>query len=87
MTPTISLGKFEERIREPQKLPAAPTTLYRSSGTLVANKPAGLAVHGDEDSVLSRFRNILSQPTPALSFLPGYCLDPSTRISGLTPTL
>jgi 23S rRNA pseudouridine955/2504/2580 synthase len=48
----------------------APPILYRAHGVVVVDKPAGLAVHGDTDSVMARLRQELAPHHPALSFAP-----------------
>ena len=49
---------------------AAPPILYRGGGVLAVAKPAGLAVHGDGDSVMSRLHRELPSRHAALSFAP-----------------
>ena len=49
---------------------AAPRILYRAGGSLVVAKPAGLAVHGEADSVMTRLRRELTPRHAALSFAP-----------------
>ncbi len=44
--------------------------LYRDAGTLVVNKPAGLAVHGEDDSVMARLAGSAAAHRAALSFTP-----------------
>ena len=52
--------------------PAAPplAVLYRDADILVVDKPAGLAVHGEDDSVLARLAEYPLPRRPALSFAP-----------------
>ena len=47
-----------------------PRVLYRGHGVLAVAKPAGVAVHGGGDSVMSRLRRELSLRHAALSFAP-----------------
>ena len=49
---------------------AAPPILYRGGGVLAVAKPAGLAVHGDGDSVMRRLHRQLPLRHAALSFAP-----------------
>ena len=49
---------------------AAPRILYRAHGAVVVDKPAGLAVHGEADSVMARLRRELAPTHAALSFAP-----------------
>ena len=49
---------------------ATPPILYRGGGVLAVAKPAGLAVHGDGDSVMSRLCRALPLRRAALSFAP-----------------
>ena len=49
---------------------ATPPVLYRGGGILAVAKPAGVAVHGDGDSVMSRLRRELPLRHAALSFAP-----------------
>lgn len=60
-------GREREAGREPG---AAPRTLYRGAGILAVAKPAGLAVHGETDSVMTRLRRELTPRQAALSFAP-----------------
>ena len=50
--------------------PAAPplAVLYRDADILVVDKPAGLAVHGEDDSVMARLAQYPLPRRPALSF-------------------
>ena len=52
------------------KTRAAPPILYRDAGVLAVAKSAGLAVHGDGDSVMSRLGRALPLRHAALSFAP-----------------
>ena len=49
---------------------ATPLILYRGGGVLAVAKPAGLAVHGDGDSVMGRLCRELPLRRAALSFTP-----------------
>ena len=49
---------------------ATPPILYRGGGVLAVAKPAGLAVHGDGDSVMSRLCRARPLRRAALSFAP-----------------
>lgn len=44
--------------------------LYRDAEIMVVDKPAGLAVHGDDDSVMTRLAEGGPGPRPSLSFAP-----------------
>ena len=50
---------------------SAARILHRGGGVLVVDKPAGLAVHGERDSVMARLREELTPSQAALSFAPG----------------
>ncbi len=49
---------------------ATPPILYRGGGVVAVAKPAGLAVHGDGDSVMGRLGRELPPRDAALSFAP-----------------
>ena len=60
-----------DRDRAARREPRAPLSiLYRGGGVLAVVKPAGLAVHGDGDSVMSRLCRELPLRHAALSFAP-----------------
>lgn len=53
-----------------QPVRAALPVLYRDANTLVVNKPAGLAIHGEDDSVMARLAGNAAPHRAALSFTP-----------------
>ena len=66
---TAGGGPARERPLRAAARPAL-TVLYRDAGTLVVNKPAGLAVHGEDDSVTARLAGHPAARGAALSFTP-----------------
>lgn len=58
----------------------APPILYRAAGVLVVAKPAGLAVHGEGDSVMARLQHEWTPHHAALSFAPA----PAHQLDRLT---
>ena len=64
-------GRPDPRRQAPAR-PARPAlpVLYRDADILVVDKPAGLAVHGGEDSVMARLAELPLPRRPALSFTP-----------------
>ena len=53
-----------------QPVRAALPVLYRDAGIIVLDKPAGMAVHGDDDSVMARLAGNAPPHRAALSFAP-----------------
>lgn len=58
----------------------APPILYRAAGVMAVAKPAGLAVHGEGDSVMTRLQHEWTPHHAALSFAPA----PAHRLDRLT---
>lgn len=66
--------------RAPAARLPAPPILYRAAGVMVVAKPAGLAVHGEGDSVMTRLQHEWTPHHAALSFAPA----PAHQLDRLT---
>jgi 23S rRNA pseudouridine955/2504/2580 synthase len=67
----LNVNQKKSKVNDTEVETELPEILWRGSGVIVFNKPAGLAVHGPE-SLDARVKNWLEgQRSPSLSFRPG----------------